>query len=268
MSGTSGRPRRASSPAAGARWRRRRRAAAGGARRRCARSAAGRRPARCRCRRRRRRTTRASGGRRSRLSSLEIHFESPVSVATLPSRVIADLKSTHGRPVRACLRKAWFCRRARCGELAVGDVDLDALVAQDAQAAAGGLLGRVVAGDDDALDAGREDRVGARRRAPSWQHGSSETYIVAPRRSASPAAAIALTSACGPPYSLVPALAEDLAVADDDRADDRVGAARCPSRARRARSPARGARGRSRCAAAWTIESSLRERASAAALRR
>ena len=47
-----------------------------------------------------------------RLSSLEIHFESPVLVATLPSRLMADLKSTHGRPVRACLRKAWFCWRA------------------------------------------------------------------------------------------------------------------------------------------------------------
>src|SRR5947208_2945876 len=35
---------------------------------------------------------------RSRLSSLEIHFESPVEVATLPSSVSADLKSTHGRP--------------------------------------------------------------------------------------------------------------------------------------------------------------------------
>src|SRR4051812_3787216 len=52
------------------------------------------------------------------------------------------------------------------GELAVGDEHLDALVAQDAQAAAGGLLGRVVGRDDDAGDAGVDDRVGARRRAP------------------------------------------------------------------------------------------------------
>src|SRR4051794_3269076 len=34
-------------------------------------------------------------------------------VATLPSSVIADLKSTHGRPVRPCLRKAWLSSRAR-----------------------------------------------------------------------------------------------------------------------------------------------------------
>ena len=97
-------------------------------------------------------------------------------VATLPSSVIADLNSTHGRPVRACLRNAWLSSRARGGQLAVGDDDLDALVAQDAQAAAG-----------------RPSRSGRRRRRrrarcpasriasvhggvlPSWQHGSSET---------------------------------------------------------------------------------------------
>ena len=50
---------------------------------------------------------------RRRESSPEIHFESPVRVATLPSSVIADLNSTHGRPVRACLRKGWLSRRAR-----------------------------------------------------------------------------------------------------------------------------------------------------------
>ena len=51
------------------------------------------------------------------------------------------------------------------GELAVGDLDLDPLVAQDPEAAAGGLLGRVVGGDHDAGDAGLDDRVRARRRA-------------------------------------------------------------------------------------------------------
>ena len=82
----------------------------------------------------------------SRDSSPEIHFESPVRVATLPSSVIADLKSTCGRPVRACLRNAWLSSRARIGRLAVGDDDLDALVAQDPEPAAGRLLGRVVGG--------------------------------------------------------------------------------------------------------------------------
>ena len=49
---------------------------------------------------------------RARLASPEIHCESPVAVATLPSSVIADLKITSGRPVRACLRKGWFSSRA------------------------------------------------------------------------------------------------------------------------------------------------------------
>ena len=52
------------------------------------------------------------------------------------------------------------------GDLAVGDHDLDALVAQDAQAAAGRLLGRVVGGDHHAGDAGLDDRVRAGRRLP------------------------------------------------------------------------------------------------------
>ena len=43
---------------------------------------------------------------RSRDSSPEIHFESPVAVATLPSSDIADLKSTNGRPVRGVLAVA------------------------------------------------------------------------------------------------------------------------------------------------------------------
>ena len=100
-----------------------------------------------------------------RESSPEIHFESPVRVATLPSSVIADLNSTHGRPVRACLRNGWLSSRARAASSPSATIDLDALVAQDPEAAAGGLLGRVVGGDDDARDAGLEDRVGARRRA-------------------------------------------------------------------------------------------------------
>ena len=45
----------------------------------------------------------------------------------------------------------------------VGNHDLDAVVAQNAETAAVGLLGRVVACDDDAANARRNDRVGARR---------------------------------------------------------------------------------------------------------
>ena len=132
--------------------------------------------------RRRRRTPRASGARRGASRSPEIHFESPVRVATLPSSVIADLNSTHGRPVRACLRKRLVEQPGAGGELALGDHDLHALVAQDPQPAAGGLLGRVVGGDHHAGDARpRGSRPCTAGSCPWWQHGSSETYIVAPR---------------------------------------------------------------------------------------
>ena len=85
----------------------------------------------------------------SRLSSPLIHFESPVRVATLPSSVIADLNSTHGRPTRACLRKAWLSSRALAASSPSAMHDLDALVAQDAR-------GR----------ARRPSRSGRRRRPP------------------------------------------------------------------------------------------------------
>ena len=201
VSGTSAACARAGSPAAAGRRSRRRRGAAGARRRRRAPSAAGRRPARCRCPTPTASSSRAPAVRaRARLASPEIHFESPVRVATLPSSVIADLNSTNGRPVRACLRKAWLSSRARRGELAVGDVDVDALVAQDAQAAARGLLGRVVGGDDDAGDPGLQrsrrctaascpcgSTARARRRA-------SRRAVSARRTRRAPS-----TSACGPP---------------------------------------------------------------------
>ena len=95
----------------------------------------------------------------------EIHFESPLRVATLPSSVIADLNSTHGRPVRDVLAERLVEQPGADREFSVGDHDLDALVAQDPEAAAGRVLARVVGGDDDARDPGLPDRVGARRRA-------------------------------------------------------------------------------------------------------
>ena len=108
---------------------------------------------------------RASGGRRARLSSPEIHLR----VAGLGRDLAVERHrrlEEHPRAAGARVLAEGLVEQARArGQLAVGDVDLDALVAQDAQAAARGLLGRVVGGDDDAADAGREDRVGARRRA-------------------------------------------------------------------------------------------------------
>ena len=138
------------------------------------------------------------------------------------------------------------------GELAVGDDDLDALVAQDPEAAAGGLLGRVVGGDHDAGDAGLEDRVGAGRRAgPGGSTARARRTCVAPRgvRVAAGGERRALgvrpaVARRGSPRR-APAPSRD-----DDRADQRVRARRAPAAARRARWPAaRWARSRSRLSA-------------------
>ena len=211
------------------------------------RSAAGRRPARCRCRPRPRRARRASGARARRDSSPEIHFESPVCVATLPSSVIADLKSTCGRPVRACLRKGWLSRRARAASSPSATTTSMPSSRRIPRPRPAGLLGRVVGGDDDAGDARLDDRVGAR--AASCRGGSTAraTRRSSPRprrprrRRRAPRArrAARRTAACQPSPS-------DLAVAHDDGADQRVRARPRRDRARRSRWRARGGRGRCR----------------------
>ena len=126
-------------------------------------------------------------------------MESPVSVATLPSRVMADLNSTHGRPVRACLRKAWLSWRARAAS------------SPSATTTSMPSSRRIPRPRPEAFSVGSSEATTTRpmpERAiasvhggvrPWWQQGSSETYIVAPLRSVSPASAIAATSACGPP---------------------------------------------------------------------
>src|SRR4051812_36373441 len=73
----------------------------------------------------------------------------------------------HPRPPGPRVLAERLVAEPRAGrQLTVGDDDLDALVAQDPEAAARGLLGRVVGGDDDARDPRLEDRVRARRRPP------------------------------------------------------------------------------------------------------
>ena len=178
---------------------------------------------------------------RTRESSPEIHFESPVWVATLPSSVIADLKRTCGRPVRACLRKAWLRQRRARGELAVGDDDLDALVAQDARA-----RGR------------RPSRSGRRRRRrrapmpasriasvhggvwPWWQQGSSETYSVAPREVGVAAGRERLALGVRAAVDGVPALAQRRAVAGRPPRRPAGWGSRARDPAPRARSRGRG----------------------------
>ena len=110
------------------------------------------------------------------------------------------------------------------GQLAAREVDLHALVAQDAQAPARGLLGRVVAGDDDAPDAGREDGVRARRlltvvaaRLERHVEGGALQVGVAGGRDRVDLRVRAAVL-------LVPALAEHPIVLDHHRSDHRVGA--------------------------------------------
>ena len=110
-----------------------------------------------------------------RLCSPEIHFESPLRVATLPSSVIADLNSTHGRPTRACLRKAWFSRRA----LAASSPSATTTSTPSSR--------RIPRPRPEAFSVGSSEAtttrpIPASRIAsvhggvlPSWQHGSSDT---------------------------------------------------------------------------------------------
>ena len=159
----------------------------------------------------------------ARLSSPLIHLESPVRVATLPSSVIADLNSTHGRPTRACLRNAWLSSLARAASSPSATHDLDAFVAQDAQTAAGGLLGRVVGGDDHAPDARREDRVGARRRLALVTAGLQRHVQRRVGEILHAARLDRVDLGVSGAVAFVPALADHLLAARDDRADDRVG---------------------------------------------
>ena len=211
------------------------------ARPRCARSAAGRRPARCRCRPRPRRHSArqwwASARRGLAGDPLRV---AGLRVATLPSSVIADLKSTHGRPGARVLAEGLVEQARAGGELAVGERDLDALVAQDPQAAAGGLLGRVVGGDDDAGDPGL--RRSRRCTAACGRCGSTaraRRTASRPRRSASPAAAIASRSACGAPSAACQPSPSTSPSRTMTAPTSGLGLVR-PARARRARSPARG----------------------------
>ena len=123
-------------------------------------------------------------------------------VATLPSSVIADLKSTNGRPVRACLRNGWLSSRARVAS------------SPSATSTAMPSSRRIPRPRPEAFSVGSSEATTTRAKPasriasvhggvrPVWQHGSSETYSVAPRRSAPPAAAIAARSACGSPSAV------------------------------------------------------------------
>src|SRR3954470_493996 len=136
-----------------------------------------------------------------RLASQEIHLESPVAVATLPSSVIADLNSTHGRPVRACLRNAWLPSRARVASspsATMTSTPSSRRIPRPRPAAFS--VGSSDAITTRVMPAARIASVHGGVR-PVCAHGSSDTYIVAPAVSAPAQAASAARSAWGPPRS-------------------------------------------------------------------
>ena len=100
--------------------------------------------------------------------------------------------------------------------------------------------------DDDPARRPRRSSASAHGGVRPWcAQGSSVTYAVAPR-ARSPAARSASTSACAPPGGCGRALADDLAVADEDAADPRVRRGAATSARRRAAAPGPSPRRRAR----------------------
>ena len=135
---------------------------------------------------------------RARLASFEIHFESPLPVATLPSSVAAALKTTSGRPVSACLRKGWLSSRARSPMspfTTTTSTPSSRRIPSPRPFAFG--VGSSLATTTRAIFASMIASVHGGV-LPSCAHGSSETYMVAPAGSSSHAASAA-RSACGRP---------------------------------------------------------------------
>src|SRR5262249_50833669 len=91
----------------------------------------------------------------------------PLRVAVLgrdlPVEAHRRLEDDQGPAGPRVLAEGLVLQAGARGELAARDHDLDALVAKDPEAAAGGLRARVVAADDDARQPGAQDRVGAGR---------------------------------------------------------------------------------------------------------
>ena len=153
---------------------------------------------------------------------------------TRPSSVIAALYVTNGRP--SAFHVAPRLVLAPRGEI-VEELDLDPGVGEPREAASVDDGVRIARADDDTRDAGFDDRVGARRRAAVM---GARLERDVERRAARLLARLLERRGLGVAHELVlvPALADDLAVAHDDRADERDGGAVFP-RPRSASSSAR-----------------------------
>ena len=161
---------------------------------------------------------------RARLSGPEIHFESPPLVAVNPSRLIADFSTTSGRPVIACLRKAWTTRRAAAASAPSAKTTSTPSSRRIPGPRPEAFSRRVVAADHDPRDAGGEQRVGARRLATLVRAGLEGDVDGRPGRVVAALAAIGERRDLGVNGTelRVPALADHRVAADHDGADRRV----------------------------------------------
>ena len=161
---------------------------------------------------------------RERLSGPEIQGESPGAVEVRPSRDIASFRVTNGRPVRACLRKGWLRRRAAVASSPAAK----ATSTPPSRRIPGPRPAAFSEGSSEAITtrAIPASRIASTQGGwrPWWAQGSSVTYIVAPAGIVAPLGAV---GECGalrvqPAELGMETLAENLAVADDDGADQRI----------------------------------------------
>ena len=136
-------------------------------------------------------TSRREAGDDSQRSSLD-------PVAKAPSRLIAHLAITHGRPRSTKVRKGAVRRVASCSRRPTSTVSparSSATMPPPATAGNGSRAAITTRLMPAAITASVQGGV-----LPWWQQGSSVTKSVAPR-ARGPAASNAMISACGPPKS-------------------------------------------------------------------
>ena len=158
-------------------------------------------------------------------ASLLIHFESPVRVQILPSRVIAHLAWTYGRPA---------VKRVRYGAVllpsfvfAKADFNDHTRGPKFRHTLPGNLRKRIEHGRDDPLDAGFQNRISAGRcLAVMAARLKGDVHRRTSCRFSCRGQGIDLR--VGLPKALVPAFPDDFAVANHSRADEGIGLHKAP----------------------------------------
>ncbi len=173
--------------------------------------------------RRRRRCRRASGAPAPRDAGPEIQRLSPEAVAILPSRLVASLSVTSGRPVSAQVRKGAFSSaQARASAPSATATSTPAACSTSrpcARSRSSGSSNPITT----RAHSGRHQRVGAGRRAPVVRAGLERADHGRPA-GVVPGHRQGHRLGVRQPGALVPALGDDLAVAQHHGADQRVGA--------------------------------------------